>query len=113
MSECDEKMLFQIQSSPYVFERVGEGCVWEQLPTTAKHLSSTYSKIKGNFLLKALKFKHLKYAGENTEIRLYLNAEMHIPRLYCCTLLPCISKHKKAYIHERPSYIHVYLYKLQ
>ena len=40
---------------------------WEELPTTSKHLSSTYSKIKGNFLLKALKFKHLKYAGENTE----------------------------------------------
>ena len=39
---------------------------WEELPTTSKLLSPTYSKIKGNFLLKALKFKHLKYAGENT-----------------------------------------------
>lgn len=39
---------------------------WEELVTTSKDISSTYSKIKGNYSLKALKFNHLKYAGENT-----------------------------------------------
>ena len=39
---------------------------WEELITTSKHLCSTHLKIKGVCSLKALKFKHLEYTGENT-----------------------------------------------
>ena len=50
-----------------VFPRIfSEGVFWEESKATSKHLSSTYSKIKGNCSLKALKLKHLKYTGENT-----------------------------------------------
>ena len=42
------------------------GCIWEKLKAISKLLSSTYFKIKGNCLLKALKFKCLKYT-RNTE----------------------------------------------
>ena len=44
-------VLVMVQCSPYVKESVFGG-----VTTTSKHLSSTYSKIKGNFLVKALKF---------------------------------------------------------
>ena len=47
-------------------EDVGVGAIWEELLTTLK-LCFTYLKVKGVCLLKALKFKHLKYAGENTD----------------------------------------------
>ena len=38
----------------------------KEYPTTSKLLCSTYSQIKGYCSLKALKFKLLKYTGENT-----------------------------------------------
>ena len=40
--------------------------ILEGLLTTSKLLCSTYLKIKGICLLKVLKFKCLKYTGENT-----------------------------------------------
>lgn len=40
----------------------------EEFPTTSKLLCSTYSQIKGDCSLKALKFKLLIYTGENTGI---------------------------------------------
>ena len=42
------------------------GEIWEELLITLKLLCSTYLKIKGICLLKALKFKRLKYTAENT-----------------------------------------------
>ena len=42
--------------------------IWEELLTTSKHLYSTHLKIKGICSLKALKFKCLKYTGENTDL---------------------------------------------
>ena len=44
------------------------GAIWVELLTTSKLLSSTYVKIKGICYLKALKFKCLKYTGENTAL---------------------------------------------
>ena len=44
------------------------GEIWEELLTTSKLLCSTYLKIKGIYSLKALKFKCLKYTGENTDL---------------------------------------------
>ena len=53
---------------PRIFWRRRGGCnFWEELTTTSKHLCSTHLKIKGVCSRKALKLKHLKYTGENTE----------------------------------------------
>ena len=56
------------QFSLELCEDVGVGEIWEELLTTSKLLCSTYLKIKGICSLKALKFKHLKYTGENTDL---------------------------------------------
>ena len=45
---------------------VGEGCVLGGVTNHIKAFKLHLLKDQGNFLLKALKFKHLKYAGENT-----------------------------------------------
>ena len=50
---------------PRIFWRCREGAIWEELLSTPKLLCSTYLHIKGACLL-ALKFKRLKYTGENT-----------------------------------------------
>ena len=65
-------------------EDVAVGVIWEELLTTSKFLCSTYSKIKGICSLKALKFKCLKYTGENTVILCStvalaaIEAELHV-----------------------------------
>ena len=42
-----------------------------EFPTTLKLLCSTYSQIKGDCSLKALKVKLLKCTGENTNVVIY------------------------------------------
>ena len=46
---------------------VGEGCVLGGVTNHIKAFKLHLLKDQRDFLLKALKFKHLKYAGENTE----------------------------------------------
>ena len=56
---------------------------------TSKLLSSTYFKIKGNCSLKALKFKHLKYTGENTDTNSLVSGAHAgpFPAFQCCMFL--------------------------
>jgi hypothetical protein len=59
---------------------------WEELTTTSKLLSPTYFKIKADSM-KALKFKCLKYTGENTACYMYViehDAYMHKTLLNLC-----------------------------
>ena len=55
-----------------VCDYIGVGVIWEELLAISKLLYSTYLKIKGICLLKALTFKRLKYTGENTALDIHI-----------------------------------------
>ena len=70
---------------------------WEELTTTSKLLSPTYFKIKGNCSMKALKFKCLKYTGENTEV---FYTCRHSPIYLVATTTPKTSLNRKLSVHN-------------
>ena len=99
----EDHVLYMYMSvfSPEFSQGVGVVVLREEFLTTSKLLRSTYLQIKGDCLLKALKFKHLKYTEEDT-VYMYTHMTQNMRKIRKLIF------HNQSVPVPAPAHLHVY-----